>query len=464
MTSGVLLSDGTIHYDIVVVGTGSGNTIIDENFDQLSVAMVEEGRFGGTCINVGCIPTKMFVHAADTALAIRQSERLGLSSELTEVRWQDITKRIFTQRIDPIEEGGREYRVGDRTPNIDVYTDHAEFVGLKKLKVGDHILSADQIVLAAGSRSVIPEVIANSGVNFDTNATIMRVPKQPRSLIILGGGYIAMEFAHIFEALGTKVTIISRSDLLRHLDEDIQRRLSDIARQRYDVRLYRTVHSAIQDDSGITLTLDDASTVTAERLLVATGRKSNADLLALDKSGVAMNGSRVAVNEFGETTVPGIWALGDVSSPFQLKHVANSEARTIQHNLLYPNDLHRLNHDFVPAAVFTHPQIATVGLTETEARNQGHNVTVALQRYADVAYGWAMEDETGIVKLVADRDTGKLLGAHFMGPQASTLIQQLITVMVYQLDVRDFARNQYWIHPALPEVTENAILGLDFTA
>ncbi len=464
MTSGAVLPDGTIHYDIIVIGTGSGNTIIDERFDQYSVALVEEGRFGGTCINVGCIPTKMFVHTADTALAIRQSARLGLSSDLTEVRWQDITERIFAHRIDPIVQSGQEYRVGDRTPNIDVYPHHAEFIGVKKLKVGDHILSADQIVLAAGSRAVMPEVISNSGVDVDTNATIMRVPTQPRSLIILGGGYIAMEFAHIFDALGTQVTIISRSDLLRHLDADIQRRFSDIAVHRYDVRLNRTVRCVTRGESGITVTLDDASTVTAERLLVATGRKSNADLLNLEKSGIAMHGAEVAVNDYGETTVPGVWALGDVSSPFKLKHVANSEARTIQHNLLHPNDRQRLNHDYVPAAVFTHPQIATVGLTEAQAREQGYNVTVALQRYSDVAYGWAMEDDTGIAKLVADRDTGQLLGAHYMGPQASTLIQQLITVMVYHLDLRNFARHQYWIHPGLAEVTENALLGLDFTS
>lgn len=464
MTSGVVLPDGTIHYDIIVIGTGSGNTIIDESFDHLSVAMVEEGRFGGTCINVGCIPTKMLVYAADTALAIKNSDRLGLSSELTQVRWNDITQRMFAQRIDPIEEAGREYRVGSRTPNVDVYADHAEFIGVKKLQVGNHTLSADQIVLAAGSRTVIPEVISDSGVQFDTNATIMRLHEQPTSLIIYGGGYIAMEFAHIFDALGTQVTIVSRSDLLRHLDTDIQRRFSDIARSRYDLRLYRTIDSLTQDESGITVTLDDASTITAERLLVATGRKSNADRLALDKSGIAMRGSEVAVDDFGETNVPGVWALGDVSSPYKLKHVANSEARSIQHNLLHPSDPQRLNHDYVPAAVFTHPQIATVGLTETEARDQGYTVTVAIQRYADVAYGWAMEDETGIVKLIADRNSGLLLGAHFMGPQASTLIQQLITVMVYHLDIRDFARHQYWIHPALTEVTENALLGLDFAS
>ena len=160
-----------------------------------------------------------------------------------------------------------------------------------------------------------------------------------------------------------------------------------------------------------------------------------------------------------------MWALGDVSSPFQLKHVANAEQRAVTHNVLATmrgeGDLVTMPHEHVPYAVFTHPQIAVVGLTEQQARDAGHDVTVKVQNYGDVAYGWALEDTTGLVKLVADRESGRLLGAHLLGPQASTLIQQLLTVMAYDLDLREVVRRQYWIHPALPEVIENALLGLD---
>ncbi len=199
-------------------------------------------------------------------------------------------------------------------------------------------------------------------------------------------------------------------------------------------------------------------------LLVATGRVPNGDRLDLASGGIAMTADgRVEVDEYGRsTTAPGVWALGDVSSPYMLKHVANAEMRTVQHNLLHPEDLRPLPHEHVPAATFTHPQVATVGLTEEQARAQGHDVTVEVQNYGDVAYGWAMEDTTGIVKLVADRTTGKLLGAHYLGPQAATLIQQMITVLAFDLDLREVATKQYWIHPALPEVTENALLGLEF--
>jgi len=452
------------HYDLIIIGTGSGNSIPGPEFDDKSIAIVEKGTFGGTCLNVGCIPTKMFVHPADIALAARESGQLGLSSQVYRVDWPAIVSRIFDQRIDLIAEGGEAYRRGPETPNIDVYDQHARFVGERTIRTGDSVISADQVVIAAGSRPMIPEQIADSGVTVHTNETIMRLEQQPQSIVIVGGGFIAMEFAHVFDALGTKVHIVSRSGLMRLLDADICARVNEDSAKRYDVRVGRTVASAVEDHRGITVTLDDGATITADVLLVATGRIPNGDQMDLDKGGIEMtDDGRVAVDEFGRSTsAEGVWALGDVSSPFMLKHVANAEMRTVRHNLLHSEDLQKLPHDHVPSAVFTNPQIATVGMTERQARQAGHNVTVKIQRYGDVAYGWAMEDTTGICKLIADKDTGKLLGAHYYGPQASTLIQQLITVMAFDLDVRDVATKQYWIHPALPEVTENALLGLEF--
>lgn len=451
------------HFDLIIIGTGSGNSIPSEDFENKKIAIVEEGTFGGTCLNVGCIPTKMYVYTADLAYAAKEGQRLGIDAQVNNVDWQSIIERVFVNRIDKIAEGGEAYRRGDETPNITVFDKHATFVGPKTIAVGDDVITGDQIVIAAGSRPTIPEVYAESGVKYYTNEDIMRMPKQPKSLIIVGGGYIAMEFAHVFDGLGTKVTVVNRSEkLLRHLDEDIVSRFNEIARERFDVRIANGTQLT-QNDSGVSLSLDDGSTVEAEAILVATGRKPNADLLDLDMAGIELReDGRIKVDEYGRTSVAGVWALGDVSSPYMLKHVANAETRAVQHNLLHPEDLQKMPHDFVPAAVFTHPQIASVGLTEADAREQGFDVTVKVQNYGDVAYGWAMEDSTGICKLVADRKSGRLLGAHYMGPQASTLIQQLITAMVYGLDMRDFTRKQYWIHPALPEVTENALLGLDW--
>ncbi|MGC5628236.1 mycothione reductase [Georgenia sp. Z1344] len=455
------------HYDLIIIGTGSGNSIPGPEMDETSIAIVEEGRFGGTCLNVGCIPTKMYVYAADVAHEVAASGRLGLDAHVHSVDWPGIVERVFGRRIDPIAAGGEEYRRGPRTPNIDVYDQHAVFVGDRTLRTGQgsgsRVISGDQVVVAAGSRPFVPEAIEASGVRYSTNEDIMRLPELPASIVILGGGYIAMEFAHVFESLGTEVTIVSRSPLLRHLDADLRDRFNEIAEERWDVRAGRAVTDVAESGGEVHLSLDDGTTASGEVLLVATGRVPNGDRLDVGAGGVATTADgRVSVDEYGRSTsAEGVWALGDVSSPYMLKHVANAEARAVTHNLLHPGDLRPMPHEHVPAAVFTHPQIATVGLTEEDARAAGHDVVVKVQSYGDVAYGWAMEDTTGIAKLVADRTTGKLLGAHYMGPQASTLIQQMITVLAFDLDVREVATQQYWIHPALPEVTENALLGLE---
>lgn len=456
------------HYDVAIIGTGSGNSILSPEFDDKKVAIIEEGTFGGTCLNVGCIPTKMFVLAADAALQAREANRLDVDLEFRGADWKAIQKRVFADRIDQIATGGEAYRRGDECPNVTVYDMHASFVGPKTLATGqggvEKRISADTIILAAGARPFIPSWA--EGVSFHTNEDIMRLPELPKSLTIVGGGFIAMEFAHIFDGLGCEVTIVNRSPLLRALDTDLHERFNQITCDRFTTHIGRTVSAATEREGAVELTLDDGTVVASEALLIATGRIPNGDRLGGAAGGVELHDDgRVKVDEFGRTTAEGVWALGDVSSPFQLKHVANAEQRAVTHNVLTTlrgeGELVAMPHDHVPFAVFTHPQIASVGLTEQQARDAGHDVTVKIQNYGDVAYGWALEDSTGIVKLVADRKSGKLLGAHLLGPQASTLIQQLITVMAFDLDLRQIPRHQYWIHPALPEVIENAILGLD---
>ena len=460
-------STSTEHYDLIIVGTGSGNSILTPEYDDKKVAIVESGKFGGTCLNVGCIPTKMYVLAADTAYEARESQRLGIDLQYKGADWPAIVERVFDHRIDLIAAGGEEYRRGESCPNVDVYDQPARFTGPRTLETGTvdgpATITADQIILAAGSRPRIPEWA--SGVPYHTNDDIMRLPELPESLTIVGGGFIAMEFAHVFDALGTKVTVVSRSPFLRNLDETLCTQFNELATERFDTRR-ASVSSARKTDNGIELLLDDASVVTSQALLLATGRIPNGDELGVGAGDIELDeAGRVKVDEYGRTTAEGVWALGDISSPYMLKHVANAEARAVGANVLaaFAGEAPKrtMPHDNVPWAVFTHPQIAVVGLTEAQAREAGYDVTVKVQNYGDVAYGWALEDRTGVVKLVADRATGRLLGAHYMGPQASTLIQQMITVMAYDLDLREFPRKQYWIHPALAEVTENAILGLD---
>ncbi|QCQ90690.1 mycothione reductase [Rhodococcus sp. SGAir0479] len=459
------------HFDIAIIGSGSGNSILDERYDGKKVAILEEGTFGGTCLNVGCIPTKMFVYTADMARTITESSKLGIDATLDDVRWPDIVKRVFG-RIDPISAGGERYRTED-CADVTVYRGHARFVGPRTIDTGTgEVITADQVVIAAGSRPAIPGEIVDSGIRYHTNDDIMRLPELPRRLVILGSGFIAAEFAHVFSALGVHVSIIARSErLLRHLDREVSEWFTELAQRKWDVHLGNPMLAARAAGTGIEIELADGTVVAGDELLVATGRIPNGDRLDAALGGVSVDESgRVLVDEYQRTTAEGVFALGDVSSPYQLKHVANHEMRVVQHNLLHDawNDgaghslsrLRRTDHRFVPAAVFTDPQIADVGMTEEQAREAGLDITVKVQNYGDVAYGWAMEDDEGFCKVIAERGTGRLLGAHVIGAQASTVIQPLIQAMSFGLSAHDMATGQYWIHPALAEVVENALLGL----
>lgn len=454
-------------YDLIIVGTGSGNTIPGPINEDKKIAIVEKGTFGGTCINVGCIPTKMFVHTADVARSFQDAERLSITGELRDVDWKGIQKRVFGDRIDPIAEGGAAYRAGEETPNITLFHGKAAaFVAPRTLRIGDGpVIRGKDIVLATGGRPRVHPVIAESGVRYRTNEDIMRLDQLPESLIILGGGIVAVEFAAIFSALGTKVTLINRSDkLLRTADQDVSETFTELAQEQWTNLLGYTLTAAREtEDGNVEVTLHDGSTVAAQEVLVALGRVNNSDTLNVEAGGVEITcRGTIKVDEYGRTTAEGVWALGDAANEFELKHVANHEAKVVAHNLAHPNDLKKYNHEAIPSGIFTHPQIGTVGMTEREARETGRPLTIKVQRYADVAYGWAMEDSTGFCKVIADRSTGEILGAHILGPEASTLIQCFVTAMTFGIHARDFAEKQYWPHPALTELVENALLGLEF--
>ena len=427
--------DGVAQYDLIVIGSGSGNTLIGPEWDNKKVALIDGGTFGGTCLNVGCIPTKMFVYPATTAQKARELNKLGIEAEITAINWAQIRDRIFPQRIDKISAGGRDWRAG--LPNVDYYPEYAHFVDAHTVQTeSGQKLYGRQVVIAAGSRAVLPVVPGIDLPQVHTNDTIMRLEEFPQRLVVLGGGVVAADFWNIL----------------------LERSLVEI-RENGD----GTVTVVVEHDG-------EVEEIVADAVLAATGRRSNSDTLKassffdVDSRGFIGTDKYQRVLYNG-SPVPGVFALGDVSSPFQLKHVANHEARTVQHNLSHPDSFVASDHRFVPAAVFSNPQIATVGLSEENARKlgerEGFKVTVKSQNYGDTAYGWAMEDSVGLAKLIARKDTGQLLGAHLVGEEASVLIQPLIQAMSFGLGVKDMARGQYWIHPALTEVIENALLGLD---
>ncbi|WP_420452027.1 mycothione reductase [Ilumatobacter sp.] len=449
-------------YDLIIVGSGSGNSIPD-HLRGWRVALVERSTFGGTCLNVGCIPSKMFVLPADKALEASHSEKLGIRTTFEGADWGAIRDRVFG-RIDPISAGGRDYRANG-TPDLTLIEGTARLTG--EVVDGAHVLDVDgrsiaarHVLLAAGARPTSPPIPGLDEVGFHTSDTIMRLESQPEHLGIIGGGFIAVEMGHVFAGLGSRVTVLNRSDtLLRGFDDDIRRRFVEVFGERVDLRLGHVPESVVRrDDGGIAIEHPDGEVVVDE-VLVATGRRPNTDLLDVAAAGIECDDDgTVHVDDTMATNVAGIWAIGDLTNSYQLKHLANAEAKIAFWNITHPDDIRHQSYAAVPGAVFSNPQVATVGLTEAEARAAGLPIRVGRRDYSGTAYGWALVDETSFAKVIVHADTGMILGGHVLGPQAATLIQPIVQAMQLGTTAACVAHDVFYIHPALTEVVENALL------
>lgn len=458
---------GSAEFDVIIIGTGSGNSILTPDFDGKRIAIVEKDTFGGTCLNRGCIPTKMFVYAADVASHIRHSGTYGIDAQINAIRWPDIVDRVFA-RIDPIPPSGKAYRQG--TPNTTVLTGEGRFVGPHTVEVtghdgGVHSITARTIVIAAGAQPFIPDIKGLDRTGYHTSDTIMRLRETPKRLIILGGGYIATEMAHVFGSLGSEIVMVNRSGrMLSREDEDISERFTQIYSERFECHMNSRIDGVRQDGDEVIVDLhsdDRMWNVSGDVLLVAAGREPNSAALALSAAGIDVDrDGYVVTDQYLRTNVEGVWALGDITNENQLKHTANAEARAVAHNIIHPDQLRTADLWPIPHAVFADPQVASVGLTEQALRHTGRPYMTAVQNYGDVAYGWAMEDTNHFCKLIACPETRLLLGAHIIGPQSSILIQQLIQGMKFGQTVDEMAYGQLYIHPSLSEVVENALLQL----
>ncbi len=448
-------------YDLVVVGAGSGNMLLGSELGHLRAAIIEPDRFGGTCLNRGCIPSMMLGGAADAARAVIEAQRLGVHATLDRVDWPAIRARVFG-RIDPLHDSAVAYR---RRIGIDVYAEAARFVAPRVLEVGGDQLTAEQIVVAVGARPVVPAIPGLDTVAFHTSDTIMRVDEVPASLIVIGGGFIAAELGHVFGAFGAAVTLVQRGPrLLMAEDEQVSARFTELAQRRFRVLLDTAVTAVAPRDRGVSVTVErdgQVDVLEAATLLVATGRRPNTDLLDVAAGDLEVDDhGHVVTDDAYQTSVPGVWAFADAANHFQLKHMANAEERVVRHNLTHPDALRRLPHTLAPHAVFSDPQVASVGLTEQEARRRGADHVIAVREYADTAYGWALDDTTSFVKLIAEPRARTLLGAHIIGPQAATLLQPLLQAMMLGQTVDQLAHDVLYVHPALTEVLEQALLEL----
>lgn len=449
-------------FDLIVIGMGSGAEVSAAGASRgWRTAVVESGPFGGTCLNRGCIPSKMLVHVADVARTVRRAKLFGVDARIEAIDWDFIVERVFSE-IDAdaasIEEANR------RAETIEVVKGEARFIGPNLLEADGRRLTADTIVIAAGSRPGVPKIRGLDAVKVRTSDDVMRLERQPRRLLVVGGGYVAAELGHVFEALGTEVTIVSRGPrLLSDEDDDVSSRFTQSYGRRFDLRLNSEVTGVSRRGSEVSLRLvRDGQTeeVVGDEVLIATGRIPNADLLGAEQCGIELDEEGfVRTDEFLRTNVPGVWALGDIVGTYMLKHSANLEAAHVAYNILHPDDLQAVDYHAMPHAIFGSPQVGSVGLLEREARERGVRHVVASYEYDQTAWGSSIEDHDGFVKVLADPDTGEILGCHILGADASTLIQGVANLVRSRLTV-DVLRRAIFVHPALPEVVQAAFAQL----
>ena len=445
-------------FDLIVIGTGSGlDVAADASAAGMSVAIMEEGPFGGTCHNRGCIPSKMLIHSADVMETIQGAGAFGISVRVEGVDWQGIVKRVFDQ-IDRESEEMEEANQQD--PSVSVYRQSARFVGPKTLRVGNEEITAETLLIAAGTRPSIPEIPGLSDVEYVTSDDAMRLMEQPRRLAVVGGGYIAAEMAHFFGALGTEVTMVYRGPrLLRTQDEQIGTRFTEVFDRKLNLLLNAQIARAYPagDSIGLDVSVDGQTRqIETDVLLLATGRTPNTDRLDVSAAGVEVDDRGfVKTNDHLETNVPGIWALGDIVGRYLLKHSANLEAAYASHNMFNRDNQVAVDYTAMPAAIFSSPQVASVGLTEREAEEQGIPYAAGTYDYYDTAYGESVEDRDGVVKVLANHETEEILGCHIIGTDASVLIQEVANAMRQHLTT-DAITQSIYVHPALPEVVQRA--------
>lgn len=393
-------------------------------------------------------------------MEIRESGKLGIAVKITSVDFPAIMERM---RKTVAKSHDRMKEAVERSEDFDFYGGEAQFTGDYALEVNGKAIKGKAIFIAAGARPLVPVIKGIEGIEYLTNESALRLTELPESMVIVGGGYIAAEFAHFFEAMGTNVTIIQRNKRLVPEEEpEVSELLRTALSRRMKVHVDTEVTEVRQTGKVVTVMAKERSggkmlELTASHLLIAAGRRPNTDNLMVAKTGVSVNEKGyIVVDEFYETSQKGIWAFGDIIGKKMFRHSANHEAELVWHNAIHGKKSH-MNYLTVPHAVFSYPEIASVGLSEAEALKLigKKDVLVGKAMYTDVARGEAMMETEGFTKAIVHRKTGKVLGYHIIGPQASILIQEVVNAMAADGNLWSIAKGMH-IHPALPEVVLKA--------
>jgi len=456
-------------YDLIVIGTGSAmnpiDTLIQKN-PNMKIAVIDKDDPGGICLTRGCIPSKILLYPAELVRTIERAGKFGIDVNVEKINFETVMERMRTliyEDINMIREGL------SHSENINYYPDVAEFTAPYKLKVGDDTITSKMIFLCTGSKPKIPPIKGLEKVGYHTSDTVLKTNQLPKSLAIVGGGYIAAEYGHFFSAMGSKVTVIGRNPQFLPKEEpevsalakkELQKHMTIITnhevREAEKTLMGKKKLVAVDRENGKKME------ITAEEILVAVGRGPNTDILHPERGKIKTDENGwIIVNEYLETSQPNVWALGDANGKYLFKHVANYESLVVYYNAILKRRV-KVDYHAIPHAVFSYPEVASVGLREREAIEKygKDKVLIGIQRYQDTAKGEAMGVKNYFVKVIVEKGTMRILGAHIIGPQASVLIQEIINLMYTPKQSAEPIIYGMHIHPALSEVIERAFRSL----
>jgi mycothione reductase len=451
-------------YELIVVGSGAGMNVVSKARNEgLKVALVENWVMGGTCLNRGCIPSKILTYPAEIIRLIQHAKEIGINAKIESVDYELVRKRMWDLVLR--DRHGMEEGVA-ADDGLDFYHTTARFIGPYTLQVGQEQIKAPKIVLAIGVRTFVPPIPGLREIGFETSESIFDIQNLPGSMIILGGGYKACEFGHFFSAFGTKVSIVGHNPrMLAREEEEVSDLVMAKMMEYQNVKVNQDVVSVRKGEKGKVVVLKDRTTglveeLEADEILITTGVQSNADMIDPEASGIKTDiGRYIIVNEYLETNVPGIFAMGDIIGRTMFRHTANYHAQLCWINAFAKNKV-KLDEHAVPHAVFGYPEVASVGITQSEAKARGIKVLVGVSEYFDCAKGYAMGERDSFAKVVVDQASYNIIGVSAVGTNAAILVQ----AMVYLMNAGDrtyipLARSQT-IHPALSEVMVNAFANL----
>jgi pyruvate/2-oxoglutarate dehydrogenase complex dihydrolipoamide dehydrogenase (E3) component len=441
-------------YDAIVIGSGqAGNPLSQKLADKgWAVALIEQAHLGGTCINTGCTPTNTMIASAQVVHYARNASRWG-------VRAGDVSVDLpaVVARKDKVVESFRSghQRNVEKRPSLHLYRGHAQFAAPHRVTIDNQSLEGERIFINTGARASIPRIEGLDTVGYLTNASIMELNELPEHLMVLGGGYIGLEFGQMFRRFGSRVTVVHQSDqILPREDAEVAGELQKILEAEGMAFLLNARTTRVQKTGGqIALTLEGpsgSSHLSGSHLLVATGRVPNSDKLGLEKAGVATdNKGFIKVNSRLETNVPGVWALGDVKGGPAFTHISFNDYQIVYANLIEGKS-QTIDNRYVPYSVFTDPQLGGVGMTEKEARAKGYKLKIGKIPMSYVARAIERDETVGLMKLVVDASNDHILGASILASEGGELVQMLGVLMMAGLPYT-LLKGAVYIHPTLAE-------------